>query len=121
MVIYLNLPKVLDPPQLKKNINGHYNYMLFYLQAASVFFKKKVCFTKMFSITMNTSSMIQNSCFTYSIELLIVICSSSEHQSSSSEYHSSSSERQSSSSEHHSSSSEHQSSSSERQSSSNDF
>ena len=69
---------------------------------------------------MNTSSMIQNYCFTYSIELLIVICSSiehqsssSEHQSSSSEYHSSSSERQSSSSEHHSSSSEHQNSSSD--------
>ena len=62
---------------------------------------------------MNTFSMIQNSCFLYSIELLIVICSSSEHQSSSSEYHCSSSERQSSSSEHHSSSSEHQNSSSD--------
>ena len=70
---------------------------------------------------MNISSMIQNSGLTYSIELLIVICSSSEHQSSSSEHHSSSSERQSSSSKHHSSSSEHQSSFSERQSSSNDF
>ena len=58
----------------------------------------------MFNIIMHTFSMIQNSCFTYSIELLIVICSSSEHQSSSSEYHSSSSEHQSSSSEHQSSS-----------------
>ena len=55
---------------------------------------------------MKTFSMIQNSCFTYSIELLIVICSTSEHQSSSSEH-------QSSSSEYHSSSSEHQNSSSD--------
>ena len=61
----------------------------------------------MFRRTTNTSSINYNSCFKYSIELLIVICSSSEHHSSSSE--------------HHSSSSEHQSSSSERQSSSNDF
>ena len=75
----------------------------------------------MISITMNTSSMIQNFCLTYSIELLIVICSSSEHQSSSSEHQSSSSEYHSSSSERKSSSSEHHSSFSEHQNSSNDF
>ena len=37
--IYLYLLKVLDPPQFKKNINGHYNYRLFYLQADSLLFK----------------------------------------------------------------------------------
>ena len=106
MVIYLNLQKLLNPPQLKKNINGHYNYRLFCVPASSVYFFNKYVFTK---------------CSVYSMKLLIVICSSIEHQSSSSEYHSSSSEQQSSSSEYHISSSEHHSSSSEHQSSSNDF
>ena len=73
------------------------------------------------NVQYNYENFFYDSCFTYSIELPLVVCSSNENQSSSSEYQSSSSERQGSSSEHHSSSSEHQSNSSERQSSSIDF
>ena len=75
----------------------------------------------LFTKTTYTSLLVYNSCFTYSLELLIVIRSSSEHQNSSTEHLSSSSEHQSSSSEHTSNSNEHQSSSSEHQNSSNDF